>query len=120
MILSKVLQIATQSFEATPQGARAALRFSGKEFFFDGHFPGDPIVPAVVQIDIALHLASRALGRAVVLREVTRAIFKRPVGPGDDLEFRLAWSSAEENLTRVKCEVRCRDQSVAELALRVA
>jgi len=120
VILSRALQNATQSFEATPQGARAALRFSGAEFFFAGHFPSDPIVPAVVQIDIALHLASRAFGRALALREVTRAIFKRPVGPGDELEFRLAWSAAEEHLTRVKCEVRSGQHSVAELALRVA
>lgn len=120
MILSKALQSATHSFEATPEGARAVLRFSGAEFFFEGHFPGDPIVPAVVQIDIALHLASRALGRGLALREVTRAIFKRPVGPGVELEFRLSWSAAEENLTRVKCEVRSGEHSVAELALRVA
>ncbi len=120
MILATALQSATHSFEATPQGARATLRFSGNEFFFEGHFPGDPIVPAVVQIDIALHLASRALGRALSLREVTRAIFKRPVGPGAELEFRLSLSAADENLTRLKCEVRCGEHSVAELALRVA
>ena len=120
MKLSPVLQKATLRFEAAPQGATAMLRFSGEEFFFDGHFPNDPIVPAVVQIDISLHLAARALGRALALREVTRAVFKRPVGPGQDLEFDLAWHTAEAGVTRLKCDVRCAGQSVAELSLRAA
>lgn len=119
MILSKALHAATRDYASDAASARAKLRFSGTEFFFEGHFPGDPIVPAVVQIDIALHLASRALGRELVLREVTRAIFKRPVGPGQDLDFVLSWGPADEGLTRIKCEVQSGQQSVAEFALRV-
>ncbi len=119
MILSKVLHTATRAFEGSAASARARLQFSGTEFFFKGHFPADPIVPAVVQIDIALHLASRALGRALSLREVTRAIFKHPVGPGQDLDFEISWTPAEENLTRLRCEVRSHEQAIAEFALRV-
>lgn len=119
MILSKVLQTATRAFESGATSAGATLRFQGSEFFFEGHFPGDPIVPAVVQIDIALHLASRALKRALALREVTRAIFKQAVGPGQDLAFAISWTPAEEKLTRLKCEVRSGEHSIAEFALRV-
>jgi 3-hydroxymyristoyl/3-hydroxydecanoyl-(acyl carrier protein) dehydratase len=119
MILTKVLHTATRAFEGSAASARATLQFSGTEFFFKGHFPGDPIVPAVVQIDIALHLASRALGRALLLREVTRAIFKHPVGPGQELDFEISWAPAEERLTRLKCDVHSRDQAIAEFALRV-
>jgi 3-hydroxyacyl-[acyl-carrier-protein] dehydratase len=120
MNLSAVLHSAIRAYAATPESAQATLRFSGTEFFFEGHFPGDPIVPAVVQIDVALHLASRALGRVLALREVTRAVFKRPVGPSQDLDFVLSWVPAEEGLTRLKCEVRSAQQSITEFALQIA
>lgn len=119
MTLSSVLQTATLRFEAGNGAATGSLEFSGSEFFFAGHFPNDPIVPAFVQIDIALHLASRALGRPIALREVSRAVFKKPVGPKQALEYTLSWQAAEEGLTRVKCDVRCGEAAVAELALRV-
>jgi 3-hydroxyacyl-[acyl-carrier-protein] dehydratase len=120
MILSEALKAATRTFSNTTDSAEATLHFSGEEFFFEGHFPKNPIVPAVVQIDIALHLASRALGRELRLREVTRAIFKRPVGPGQELAFSISWGQAENELLRLKCNVQSAGQSVAEFSLRVS
>ena len=30
------------------------LRFDGRESFFEGHFPGHPILPGVMQLDYAI------------------------------------------------------------------
>ena len=47
----------------------------------DGHFPGRPLVPAVVLLDEACALA-RAHTGALRLARVLHAKFLRPVGPG--------------------------------------
>ncbi|MCQ3950104.1 MAG: hypothetical protein DPW14_09815 [Planctomycetes bacterium] len=118
MNLNHTLDQATVKFDAAPQAVRATLCFAGSEFFFEGHFPGDPIVPAVIQIDIALRLAGRALGRTLALREVTRAVFKQPVGPGQELNFDIELRPAEQDLTRIKCGISSGGNSIAEFALR--
>ena len=38
---------------ADENGARGRHCFSGDEAFFRGHFPGDPIVPGVILLELA-------------------------------------------------------------------
>jgi len=47
-----------------------------------GHFPGQPIVPGVVQLDWAMALAARWLGGAPWPRRIEALKFKRPLFPG--------------------------------------
>ena len=59
--------------------------------YFEGHFPGAPILPGVAQI-IALseepaRLAWPDLGAAIGLRRVK---FQKAIRPGDTLELKLA------------------------------
>lgn len=48
---------------------------------FDGHFPGQPIVPGVVQVQMAMRVIAQARGKTPVLREIIQTKFKAPVGP---------------------------------------
>ena len=50
--------------------------------YFDGHFPGFPILPAVAQIDIVMHFASRYLETSTGLSEIKRIKFTSPIMPG--------------------------------------
>ena len=56
---------------------------------FDGHFPGDPILPAVVQLmagALALEEAGQRLDHSGwAVSSVSRAKFIRPVRPGASL-----------------------------------
>ena len=52
---------------------------------FAGHFPGNPMLPAIVQIQTALILAEEALGRALDLVEIENAKFLLPVKPGQEI-----------------------------------
>jgi len=56
---------------------------------FAGHFPGQPIVPGVVLLDHAIHLAGQWLQRPEGLWRVDSAKFFRPVGPGQVLNCAL-------------------------------
>ena len=51
--------------------------------WFQGHFPGAPILPGVIQIG----LVQQAAGRRI--RRIERLRLRHPVGPGDELVLRV-------------------------------
>ena len=60
---------------------------------FPGHFPGQPIVPGVVQLDWAMSLAARWLGGAPWPRAIEALKFKSPLLPGQRVTLALARES---------------------------
>lgn len=65
----------------------------GDEWFLQGHFPGNPIVPGVIQCEMmgqscCLLLAEQLKGKRPLYTGMDNVRFKRQVGPGDRLEFK--------------------------------
>lgn len=54
---------------------------------FAGHFPGTPILPGVVLLDMALYAITIAAGIGADTCEIAAVKFLRPVHPGDPLEI---------------------------------
>lgn len=69
---------------------------------FPGHFPGQPIVPGVVQLDWAMSLAARWLGGAPWPRRIDGLKFKSPLLPGQ-----LATLALERDERGVRFEIAC-------------
>ncbi len=66
------------------------------EEFFQGHFPGQPIMPGVLIIEamaqVAGLLAFRSgatVGKSVYFMSIEKAKFRRPVVPGDQLRLEI-------------------------------
>ncbi|HHY6928917.1 TPA: AMP-binding protein [Burkholderia ambifaria] len=90
------------AFTATPEGFELLaswrsddalhyeLRVPPTLAHFDGHFPGLPILPGVVQIDWAARLAGREMPAVGDIRSIEHLKFKAPVPPGAVLALRLA------------------------------
>ncbi len=68
----------------SPHSNRFAPGFPG----FAGHFPGDPVLPAVVQISLAVALAGEGEGRPLRLAGVRSAKFLLPIRPNDEVLVR--------------------------------
>ncbi|MFY9627454.1 MAG: 3-hydroxyacyl-ACP dehydratase FabZ [Methylocystis sp.] len=74
---------------------------------FQGHFPQAPVMPGVLMIEamaqtagvIAMH-ANRATPRPKTVYFVTidKAKFRKPVGPGDRLEFHMTKTANRRNI----------------------
>src|SRR5919204_396332 len=71
---------------------------SFNEYFFQGHFPGQPVMPGVLiceaMAQVGAILAHKARGRTgnqkvFVLTGLDKVKFKRPVEPGDQLRLEL-------------------------------
>jgi len=98
------------------------------EEFFQGHFPGYPVLPAVLMIE-ALTQAAGVLvldrpdapptARAS-LRGVNNAKFRRQVVPGDRLRLEVTLGRVRSRLGKVKAVAYVDDQVVAEAELLLA
>jgi len=72
--------------------AHGKLTIKGTEFFLDGHFPSNPIVPGVILCEILAQSACVLLAGDVNAKKNTlytgldKVKFKHPVRPGDTFE----------------------------------
>jgi 3-hydroxymyristoyl/3-hydroxydecanoyl-(acyl carrier protein) dehydratase len=81
---------------------RAILRIPASHPALPGHFPGRPIVPAVVLLQWVLDEAERWLGHELVARALPQAKFSAPLLPEQDakLELSLAGNELRFSVTR--------------------
>ena len=64
----------------------------GDEYFLQGHFPDNPVVPGVILCEMAAQsscmlLAEEVKGKATLYAGMNNVKFKNPVKPGDTVEF---------------------------------
>ena len=75
--------------------AHGIYHVRGDEFFLQGHFPGQPVVPGVILCEImaqtaAVLLADTAKGMTPYFTSLDKVRFKDTVKPGDLLEIEVA------------------------------
>ena len=95
------------------------------EPFFQGHFPGHPIMPAVLIIEAMAQVGGLLLlnsvedpnGKLMYFMGIDGARFRRPVTPGDQLRFRLTLLKLKGSISKFKGEAFVDDQLVAEAEL---
>lgn len=73
---------------AAGSGAARGYRFAPGFPGFSGHFPGDPVLPAIVQMMAVATLAGEQAGRPLRLAAVRAAKFLAPIRPGDEVLVR--------------------------------
>ena len=87
---------------------------------FQGHFPEKKILPGVCQIQCALSLLEKGMGRAVVLKEIVLAKYFSPLFPGDEMTCVVGVSGEVSGDVVVKAVITKDTTKVSELKLRVA
>ncbi len=95
------------------------------EEFFQGHFPGAPLMPGVLMIEALAQVATLLLlgtdgtpdDARIVLRGVDEAKFRRQVVPGDRLELDVRLAARRGPVARVTAVASTEGQVVAEADL---
>jgi 3-hydroxyacyl-[acyl-carrier-protein] dehydratase len=99
------------------------------EAFFQGHFPGSPLMPGVYMIEALAQLGGTLIlgqhdfmRRIAVLAGIDKAKFRRPVVPGDRLDMEINVLRVRSNMGWVKGEARVQGKLAcsAELMFSVA
>ncbi len=96
--------------------------FCQSEFFFQGHYPGYPLVPGVILCECAMQaggilLASRlenAAGVPVATR-MDQVRFRRMVRPGETVEIEVALREQVSQAYYLEARVRCDGKVAARL-----
>ena len=98
------------------------------EEFFQGHFPGVPVMPAVLMIEALTQVAAVLIlerencppTAQVSLRGVNNAKFRRQVVPGDRLTLDVTLGRARSSLAKARAAAYMNGQPVAEMELLLA
>ncbi len=95
------------------------------EPFFVGHFPGHPIMPAVLIIEamaqcggvLLLNSSYQAKEKLVYFIGIDRAKFRKPVRPGDQLRFELTLLRLKSRICKMEGKAYVDGDLVAEAEL---
>jgi 3-hydroxyacyl-[acyl-carrier-protein] dehydratase len=95
------------------------------EEFFQGHFPGHPIMPGVLQVEAMAQAGGIIImsetpdreSKLVVFTGIERAKFRRPVVPGDQLRIEVTVLSFRPRAGRIEGKATVDGKLVCEAIL---
>ena len=105
------------------QSATGVKNVTVNENFFQGHFPGHPVMPGVLIIEamaqtaavlVVETLGEDAAGRVVYFMSIEGAKFRRPVVPGDQLRIHITKDRSRGNVWKFNAVAKVDGVAVAE------
>ena len=97
-------------------------KFISNEFFFEGHFPDNPIVPGVILIETLAQTAGVVVSkgfknsekRSVLFMNISKAKFRKPVLPNDEIQFEVKLINVVRSVYKFKGIAFNKDKKVCE------
>jgi UDP-3-O-[3-hydroxymyristoyl] N-acetylglucosamine deacetylase/3-hydroxyacyl-[acyl-carrier-protein] dehydratase len=97
------------------------------EPFFQGHFPGHPVMPGVLQVEAMAQVASISLlrqpenqGKIGYFMSADKVKFRKPVFPGDTLVIETEILKVRRNIGQAKCRCSVNGETTSEGELKFA
>jgi len=93
------------------------------EPFFQGHFPGRPVMPGVLLVEamaqtagalVLNHLGDAHAGKLVFFMSIDKCRFRKPVEPGDQVRFHVKLSNKRPPVWKYWAEAHVDGKKVAE------
>jgi 3-hydroxyacyl-[acyl-carrier-protein] dehydratase len=107
----------------TGESATGIKNVSINEAFFQGHFPGHPVMPGVLLVEamaqtaavLVVHtLGPESEGKLVYFMSVDNARFRQPVFPGDQVHIQVAKKQSRGSVWKFDGRAVVKDKVMAE------
>jgi len=104
------------------QWAEGIKNVTINEQFFQGHFPGHPVMPGVLIVEgmaqlsgaLALTTVEDPNSKVIYFMSIEQAKFRRPVVPGDTLRYRVDLIRQRRSIWIMAAKARVDDTVVTE------
>lgn len=113
-----------RAFNIDPEGGAVGLKnVTNNEWFFEGHFPVEPVMPGVLIVEAMAQTATvfcsnklqaAGSGMLVYFMTVDKCKFRAPVTPGDQLELHITVLRGRGKVWKFWGEGKVEGKTVAE------
>lgn len=87
MLLKNIYRII--NLEQAPNQITCTMQIDARHPVFEGHFPGSPVLPGVVQLEMVKEALSKALGKLFALTEMSTCKFLEVLNPSETPELTI-------------------------------
>ena len=122
LMIDRVLEV------VAGQSCKALKNVTGNELFFEGHFPGNPIMPGILVVESLAQTAGIVIvsqsdkikeALMVFFGGIEKARFRRQVVPGDQLLLEAVLEAHKRNLWIFKGTATVEGQVAAEAEVKL-
>jgi 3-hydroxyacyl-[acyl-carrier-protein] dehydratase len=98
----------TLSASRKEQKISAMVELDKSHRIYEGHFPGQPVLPGVLQVQIIREILEEQLKTGVILESASNIKFMSMIDPGRDnvLEIHIEIQSEEDRQINIRAEIR--------------
>jgi|WetSurMetagenome_2_1015567.scaffolds.fasta_scaffold100555_3 3-hydroxyacyl-[acyl-carrier-protein] dehydratase len=107
MLLNNLCTVKKIELNVTGDILEASVRLVKEHAVFDGHFPGNPILPGVCTVQIARELLEQALERKLMLRKAGNIKYLGFISPvaTPDVHFNILCNNGEPGMLTASVNV---------------
>lgn len=114
--------------DRTKNSILTSLTLTGKEDFFKGHFPGNPIMPGVLMCEACFQTGALLMSyqfdeglsnKTAVVSRINNTKFRSMVKPGDTLEISVNLTERLDNAAYMKGQIKSNGKKVLNIDFAV-
>ncbi len=125
LLIDRILKFEHGPSEDSFKGRKIVARknVTMNEPYFTGHFPNNPVMPGVLQVEAMAQAGALACAPDdnesvdVLFAKINGAKFKRQVTPGDVLEIHAEITGEKSGILSVDCKMFCEGKLVSEASI---
>lgn len=95
----------------------AKIKLNTGHEVYKGHFPGQPVVPGVIQLQVAREIMEESLGKKLFLKEIIQAKYLQPIDPivFPELEIQLDYNEFEKNSFKINALILAKENTFTKI-----
>lgn len=106
------------NFEATNDRVIARIALNKSHKIYGGHFPGQPVVPGVVQLQMVKEMMEKATGKSLFLVEIASAKYLNMINPMQSEKIDIEINFQANSVDQYKVDARILNDDLVFLKLK--